>query len=67
MKPTLNKALFWDTDYQDIDYEKHARFVIERVVTRGNLKDWKELSNGKLIILLTPDLVLVRNFNGLLY
>ncbi len=43
MKPTLNKALFWDTNYQNIDYEKHSRFVIERVLTRGNLQDWKEL------------------------
>ena len=43
MKPILNKALFWDIDYQEIDFEKHARFVIERVLTRGNLQDWKEL------------------------
>ena len=43
MKPTLNRALFWDIDYQEIDFEKHARFVIERVLTRGNLQDWKEL------------------------
>ena len=43
MKPILNKALFWDINYQEIDYEKHARFVIERVLTRGNFQDWKEL------------------------
>lgn len=36
MKPILNKALFWDTNYDNIDYKKHARFVIERVLTRGN-------------------------------
>ena len=43
MHPILNKALFWDTDYSNIDYDKHARFVIERVLTRGNLKDWHEI------------------------
>jgi len=43
MKPKLSKALFWDTDYNTIDYEKHARFVIERVLTRGNWNDWQEL------------------------
>lgn len=23
MEPILNKALFWDTDYDSIDYKKH--------------------------------------------
>ena len=32
MKPGLNKALFWDIDYKSVDYEKHARFIIERVL-----------------------------------
>ena len=45
MKPVLSKSLFWDIKYEDIDYEKHARFVIERVLTRGNWNDWKELKN----------------------
>ncbi len=34
LTPKLNKALFWEIDYQMIDYEKHARFVIGRVLTR---------------------------------
>jgi len=45
MIPNLNIALFWDTDFQNIDYEEHSRFVIERVLTRGNLQDWKELKH----------------------
>lgn len=44
MKPNLNKALFWDVDYKTINYEKNARFVIERVLTRGNWDDWLELN-----------------------
>jgi hypothetical protein len=43
LRPELRKTLFWDTDYNSIDYEKHARFVIERVLTRGNWNDWQEL------------------------
>lgn len=43
MKPKLNKALFWDTDYKNIDYNKNARFVIDRVLSRGNIQDWREL------------------------
>ena len=36
----LSRVIFWDTDYDKIDWEKKARFVIERVVTRGNWSDW---------------------------
>ena len=43
MKPVLRKELFWDVDYKSIDYEKNARFVIERVATRGNFNDWNSL------------------------
>ena len=40
MKEKFNKSLFWDTKLENIDLENHARFVIERVITRGLLKDW---------------------------
>lgn len=43
LKPVLRKTLFWDVDFLSIDYERHARFVIERVLTRGNWNDWQEL------------------------
>ncbi len=39
----LSSYLFWDVNQQTIDYNKHARFVIERVVLFGKLVDWKEL------------------------
>jgi hypothetical protein len=35
--------LFWDTDEQTLDPEKHARFIIERVLMRGRLEDWTAL------------------------
>ena len=37
----LSKVLFWDTDYTKIDYDKHARYVIERVEMYGNVADWR--------------------------
>ena len=43
IKPVFRKALFWDVDVYTIDYEKHARFVIDRVLSRGNLNDWWQL------------------------
>ena len=36
----LSKHLFWDTDPNEVDYEKNARWLIERVVTRGSMNDW---------------------------
>ena len=43
MKPVFRKELFWDIDYKSIDYDKNARFVIDRVATRGDLDDWNSL------------------------
>ena len=42
-RPNLRRTLFWDIDADKIDYQKHARFVIGRVLTRGNLDEWLEL------------------------
>ncbi|MFW8601937.1 DUF6922 domain-containing protein [Desulfobacterota bacterium M19] len=33
-------ALFWDVNQDSLDIEAHSRFIIARVVTRGNLDDW---------------------------
>ena len=39
----IDKNLFWDIDFTDLNFEKHARFVIERVLSKGDLDDWYEL------------------------
>lgn len=39
----FTKKLFWDVDPDSIDLDKHARFVIERVLTRGSADDFSEL------------------------
>ncbi|MGI6478100.1 MAG: DUF6922 domain-containing protein [Salinivirgaceae bacterium] len=39
----LSKTLFWDTDINKLDYEKHSRLIIERVLMRGTLNDWFEI------------------------
>src|SRR5690606_8125311 len=39
----LNKALFWDTDMQRIDWERQYRAIIERVFERGNENDKNEI------------------------
>ncbi|MFN0049882.1 MAG: DUF6922 domain-containing protein [Cytophagales bacterium] len=31
----LSKTIFWDVNYDELDEEKHARFIIERAFERG--------------------------------
>lgn len=39
----LRKSLFWDTDINEIDWNKHYKSVINRVFERGNEKEKKEI------------------------
>jgi len=39
----LSPFLFWDTDYEKIDWDKSYSYVIEKVVTYGSLKDWDQI------------------------
>lgn len=41
----LSNHIFWDVNINSIDYQKHARLVIERVVTFGNLEDWHKIKS----------------------
>lgn len=36
-------SLFWDVAPDSLDIEAHSRFIIERVVSKGNLQDWNLL------------------------
>ncbi|MBS4014312.1 MAG: HigA family addiction module antidote protein [Bacteroidetes bacterium] len=45
-KPNLDifrPALFWDTDINQIDWEKQKRAIIKRVLERGNTQEINEL------------------------
>ena len=33
--------LFWDVKREDLDMEKHSRYIIKRVLEYGMLLDWK--------------------------
>ncbi|MBD1210727.1 MAG: hypothetical protein H9535_20040 [Ignavibacteria bacterium] len=41
--PHLSPALFWDTAPEALDWDAHARYVIERVLVRGTIEDWREI------------------------
>lgn len=38
-KPVFQKRIFWDVDFEKIDYDAKANFVIERVFERGDVED----------------------------
>jgi len=40
----LRNILFWDTDINRIDWEKHSKFVIQRVFERGNEAEKEEIT-----------------------
>lgn len=49
----LRKALFWDTSFDKIDWQKHKKYVINRVFERGDKQEIKEIIRfyGKQTIL----------------
>ena len=41
--PQLSKGLFWDVDFENIDWEKNAPFVVERVLGKGKWENFKSI------------------------
>jgi hypothetical protein len=41
-KPKLDKRIFWDIKFDELDYEKYANFIIERVFERGDVEDIRQ-------------------------
>jgi addiction module HigA family antidote len=41
----IRKSLFWDTDFNKIDWERNKRSVIRRIFERGNDEEIQEIIN----------------------
>lgn len=41
--PQIRKHLLWEYDFDNFDYLLSKKIVIERIIERGNLKEWKEM------------------------
>ncbi len=39
----ISPHLLWEYDLSNFDYDRSKRIVIERVIERGNIKDWQEI------------------------
>ncbi len=42
VKPVFEKRIFWDVDFDNLDYDKHPNWVIERVFDRGDVEDIRQ-------------------------
>jgi hypothetical protein len=43
VKPVLNKRIFWDVNFDALDYDGKASFIIERVFERGDVEDIRQV------------------------
>ena len=39
----LRQSLFWDSDVRTIDLQKHKTAVIERIIMRGHLDEFRAM------------------------
>lgn len=61
MKPIFNKRIFWDVDFEALNYDENPEFIITRVITRGDVDDIRQCRRfyGDEII---SDILLNTNF-----
>ncbi len=43
LRTNLSKELFWDVDFENINWEQNAPFVIERVLSEGKWENFKAI------------------------
>lgn len=41
METLQKRSLFWDVDFKTMDLEQHKRFIIERILARGDVDDFR--------------------------
>jgi len=37
--PILRRRIFWDVDFDTLDYDGKSAFIVERVFNRGDVED----------------------------
>jgi hypothetical protein len=42
-KPNINSAHLWEYNLETFNWVKSYKIVIERILERGNLEEWKEM------------------------
>jgi hypothetical protein len=66
-RPNLKDRLFWDWKVDEIDWQKSARSIIERVLSRGSNEEYDELvrfyGREKIVHVLTVERCSIPNIS----
>ena len=41
----LTRSIFWDTNYDQINWEEKSKYVIGKVLNYGTFSDWQEINS----------------------
>lgn len=58
----FSSHLFWDTDRDKLDWDKHRAYIVQRILEYGTLPDWKLLRSRMSIAEIA---LLAKNFRQL--
>ena len=60
----LPSYLFWDIDLKSIDFTENARFIIQRVIQKGSLKDWINIKKFYGLEMIKREILLIRDLDS---
>ncbi len=60
---TLPNYLFWDIDLNSLDFSKNARFIIQRVIQKGSLKEWGIIKDFYGLDFIKNEILLIRDLD----
>ncbi len=66
-KDKFSEALFWDCHLEPADYSKYPRLIVDRVVHRGNLDDWRLMKSLFGLEKIKEELLRISPKNEVLY
>jgi hypothetical protein len=59
----LPSYLFWDIDEKSLDFNEHARFIIQRVIQKGSLKEWRLIKSFYGIEKIKQEILMMRHLD----
>lgn len=60
----LPNYLFWDVERKSIDFQKHKRFVIQRVIQKGTVTDWITIKDFYGLTCLKQEILAIRSLDN---
>jgi hypothetical protein len=59
----LPHRLFWDIDLKTINLQENARFIIQRVIQKGEIQDWISIKKLYGIDLIKKEILQLRHLD----